>query len=260
MTVIDVAFEEAGPPDGPPLLLGSSLGTSRAMWEPQMTALGAVHRVIRFDHRGHGSSPIPDGPSQIADLGGDVLALLDRCGIEKADYAGLSLGGMVGMWLAANHPERINRLGLFCTAAYLPPPQGWLDRAAQVQSAGTESIAEMVLQRWFTPEYASAMPGVVQGVRQQLEQTSDAGYASCCAAIAELDLRKHLAAITAPTLVVVGRSDQATPLEFGQVMVDGIEGARLHLVDGAHLANIEGASACTEVMLDFFGEVGSVES
>src|SRR6188472_3087695 len=127
--------------DAPVLLLGGSLGSTVEMWLPQVPRLSQRLRVVRFDHRGHGGSPVPPGPYTVAELGGDVLELLDHLGVRRAHYAGLSLGGMVGIWLAAYAPERVDRLALLSTAAYLPPAQGWLDRAAAVRAGGMAAVA-----------------------------------------------------------------------------------------------------------------------
>ena len=137
--------------------MGGSLGTTMAMWEPQLPGLAATHRVLRFEHRGHGGSPVPNGPYSIDALGQDVLAMMDRLGLQRASYCGLSIGGMVGQWLAINAPERIEQLILICTSAYLPPAEGWHDRAATVRAAGTpEAVADAVLTRWFTPSFAES--------------------------------------------------------------------------------------------------------
>ncbi|MFD0576324.1 alpha/beta fold hydrolase [Dactylosporangium darangshiense] len=151
MTATTLFQRTTGPLGAPFVLLGGVLGSNLDMWRPQLPRFGDRLRVVRFDHRGHGGSPVPAGPYEIEDLGRDVLALLDRLGIERASYCGLSLGGMVGMWLAAHAPERIERLVLICTAAHLPPAEGWLDRARQVRAGGMAPVADAVLGRWFTP-------------------------------------------------------------------------------------------------------------
>src|SRR5205085_944703 len=179
-------------------------------WEPQVPALGRTHRVVRYDMRGHGGSPVPPSPYTIADLGGDVVALLDRLGIERASLVGVSLGGMVSMWLAANRPERIDRLVLCSTAPYLGPPEAWAERAALVLDEGAEAVADAVVARWFSAEYAAAHPDVVGAVRADLAATPAEGYAACCGALEHMDLRADLARIAAPTLVIVGADDPVT--------------------------------------------------
>ena len=232
-----------GPPDAPTLLLGPSLGSTIAMWSPQVPALARHLRVVRFDHRGHGQSPVPPGPYTVDDLGHDVLALLDHLGVATAHYAGLSLGGMVGMWLGAHAPERIDRLALLCTGAYLPPAQAWRDRAAAVRSSGMAAVADAVLARWFTPGF-----GDIDAYRRMLLASPVEGYAACCEAIAGLDLRPVLGAIRAPTLVIAGASDPATPPALAHEIAAAVPGARLATVAAAHLANVECADAVTELL------------
>ncbi|GIG91223.1 3-oxoadipate enol-lactonase [Plantactinospora endophytica] len=243
-----------GPADAPVLLLGSSLGTSGAMWQPQLPALTRHHRVVRYDHLGHGDSDVPAGPYTIADLGRAVLRLLDDLAVPKVSYAGLSLGGMVGMWLAANAPDRIDRLVLLCTSAWLGPAQGWRERAAATRAGGVETIADVVVGRWFTRGFAADRPEVVAAYRAMLAATPPEGYAGCCEAIAGMDLRDDLARITAPTLVIAGAHDPATPIEHARVLADGIPAAGLRVVgDAAHLANVEQPDRVGRLILDHLG-------
>ncbi|GAA2613321.1 3-oxoadipate enol-lactonase [Dactylosporangium fulvum] len=251
MTATTLFQRTSGRLGAPTLLLGGSLGSNLDMWRPQLPAFAERLRVVRFDHRGHGGSPVPPGPYRIEDLGRDVLALLDRLGIERASYCGLSLGGMVGMWLAAHAPERIERLVLICTAAHLPPADGWLARAEQVRTGGMGSIADAVLGRWFTPRYRAALPARVAPFRAMIAAGPAEGYAGCCEAIAGMDLRDDLPRITAPTLVVAGVDDPATPPEHGEVIHAGIAGSRLAVVpNAAHLANVEQPEAVAHLVLD----------
>jgi 3-oxoadipate enol-lactonase len=231
----------AGPPDAPAVLLGGSLGTNLTMWEPQLGELGRSHRVVAFDHRGHGASPVPPGPYSIADLGRDVVALLDHLQIERAAYVGLSIGGMAGIWLGAHAPERIAKLVLLCTSAHAPPATRWQERAAAVRGAGsTEPIADAVVARWFTPGWAQAHPDPVAAHRAMILATNPEGYSACCEAIAEMDLRADLAQIRAPTLVMGGAADLALPPEHQRQIAAAIAGARLELIaDAAHIASVE---------------------
>lgn len=242
----------AGPADGPPLLLGSSLGTTHAMWEPQCAVLARTHRVVAFDHRGHGRSPVPAGPYALDELGGDVLALLDHLGLARASYCGISLGGMLGLWLAANAPERVDRLVVVCSSAHLPPAEGWRERAATVTAAGdVGAIANAVVERWLTPAHAAAHPDVLAELRAMLAAQPPAGYAACCEAIAGMDLRGDLPRVRAPTLVVVAEDDLATPPVHGELIAAGVPGARLaRLPDAAHLASVEQPDAVTALITD----------
>jgi 3-oxoadipate enol-lactonase len=240
-----------GPPDAPVLVLAGSLGSSVDMWRPQLPALTDRFHVLRIDLRGHGGSPAPDGPYRVADLAGDALALLDDRGLERVDWCGLSLGAMVGMHLASEAPERIGRLVLCCTSAHFPDPSTWRDRMAAVAAGGTASIATPVVARWFHPSWAAAHPDVVADAEAMVAGTSDVGYAACCAALAVWDHRDRLPAITAPTLVVAGADDLATPVEpHARTIAEGIPGARLAVVPGAHLATIESAEAVNALLAE----------
>lgn len=243
--------ETTGPEDAPVLVMGSSLGTSLDMWDSQL-ALAERLRIVRLDHRGHGRSPVPPGPYEIADLGRDVLELMDSLEIERASYCGLSIGGMVGIWLGANAPERIERLVLICTSAHLPPAEGWAERATKVRAAGTVGVvADAVVARWLTPAYAEERPELVAELRAMLVATDPTGYAECCGAIERMDLRDELGRITPPTLVISGAGDEATPPEHQRLIAASIPGARLETVGpAAHLAAVERPARINELIAD----------
>jgi 3-oxoadipate enol-lactonase len=243
-----------GPPDAPVLLMGASLGTTTAMWDPQVDALARHLRVVRFDHRGHGGSPVPPGPYTIGHLARDVLRLLDDLHVAHASVAGLSLGGMVGMALAAYAPERVDRLALVCTSAHMPPAQAWHERAAAVRRDGTAALADGALGRWFTPAFAAERPDVTGRFATMLADTPDEGYAACCEAIAAMDLRDRLGDVRAPTLVVAGADDPATPPEHAHTIAEAVTAgggaASVAVVpDAAHLAGVEQPEAVTSLLL-----------
>ena len=231
--------------DGRPVLMGGSLGTSLAMWEGQLP-LAERRRLIRYDHRGHGASPAPPGPYEIADLAGDVLEL----GVERAHYVGLSIGAMIGMWLAVNAPDRIDRLVLICTSAHLGPASMWQERAATVRAAGsTEPIADAVVDRWLTPAFAAAHPEARAKLRAMLTSADPEGYAACCGAIERMDLRADLGRIAAPTLVISGADDLATPVEHQRLIAEAIPGARHEILSpAAHVAAVEQAQAVNRLI------------
>lgn len=240
---------DEGPRDAPAIVLCGSLGSTLDMWRPQVAPLTGRFRVIRVDHRGHGGSPVPPGPYRVADLAGDVLALLDALGLDRVAYCGLSMGGCVGMYLASEVPERLTALTLCCTSSHWPDASVWVDRIAAVESGGTGPIAEAVVSRWFTPAYAAAHPDVVADAVGQVTGTPDDGYAACCAALRDFDHRGRLGAITAPTLVIAGSADPSTPIEpHARTIVDGIPGARLEVLDAAHLATIERSAQATDLI------------
>lgn len=246
---IEVHYELTGPPDAPVVALSCSLGTDMSMWDPQLPALSERFGVLRYDLRGHGSSPAPDGPYSIADLGGDLLELLDRLELQRVHLCGVSIGGMTGMWVAAHEPERIDRLVLCCTSSFFDLEATYRERAALVRASGLEQLADPALERWFTPSFRDANPGLVAHVRGSLVAAKPEGYAGCCEVLATLDLREELPAIRAPTLVIAGEHDPATPPEHGRRIADAVAGARFHVVDAAHLANIEQAGAVTDLII-----------
>lgn len=234
--------EPQGRRGGRVLLLAGSLGTDLGMWDGQ-APLAAALRLVPLDLRGHGRSPVPAPPYTIAELGADVLETMDARQIERASFCGLSLGGMVGMWLAAHAPDRIERLVLICTSAHLGPPQRWRDRISAVTEAGTvEPIADTVVAGWLTPRFAEAHPEVRARLRGMLVACDPDGYAGCCSAVETMDLRGDLPRVIAPTLVVSGAEDPATPVEHQQLIARGIPGARHATVaPAAHLAAVERA-------------------
>jgi 3-oxoadipate enol-lactonase len=249
---VTLAASFDGPPGAPVLVLGNSLGTTGSLWHAQLPALRRRYRVLCYEHRGHGGSPAPPGPYTIGGLAADVLGLLDSHGVAAASYAGVSLGGMVGMWLAANAPERIESLVLCCTSAWMPPPEAWRARAAQVRSAGPGSIAEQVAAGWFTPAFRRRDPATVAAFAAMVGRADPEGYAGCCEAIAGMDLRPMLPAVKAPVLVIAGSEDERTPPWHGATIASaiGTGGSRLRVVrGGAHLANVSHAAEVTSLIL-----------
>jgi 3-oxoadipate enol-lactonase len=248
---IEVNFRFDGPEEAPTLLLSNSLGTAIDMWEDQMAPLAEHFRVLRYDQRGHGRTAAPPGPYRLEELAADALALLDRLGIERVSFCGASLGGMTGMFLAAHAPERIDRLALCCTSAHIPPRERWLERAALVRSDGVEAVAEASLERWFTPAMRGRRTEVVDRLRRTLLEIDPEGYAACCEALAEADLRGDLLAIRAPTLVITGEDDLSTPPAHGQLIADSVVDARCMMLSPArHLANVERADEVNRALLE----------
>jgi 3-oxoadipate enol-lactonase len=235
----------------PVVVLANSLGTSSAMWSAQVEPLRRHRRVVCYEHRGHGGSPASAGPYSVADFGRDVIDLLDHLEIERASVCGVSLGGMVAMWLGARRPERVDRLVLACTAAHLPPAESWYERAATVRAQGTSVLLPALLARWFSPGFLAGRPEVGADVAAMLAACDPEGYAGCCEAIATMDQRGLLAAIEAPTLVLAGRNDPVTPPATAFHLHEAIAESALSVIPGAaHLANIEQADRVNAVLLD----------
>ncbi|TWB39749.1 3-oxoadipate enol-lactonase [Nitrospirillum pindoramense] len=247
----NLSYRIEGPADAPPLVLSNSLGTAMAMWEPQLAALTRHYRVIRYDSRGHGASDAPAGPYTMERLGQDVLGLLDELDIYRVRFCGLSKGGMVGQWLGINAGQRLERLVLANTAAYMGPPQGWQGRMELVTAQGMGAVTEAVIERWFTPGFVAAQPAAVDRVRRLLLATQPQGYVGCCAAIRDMDQRPQLPAIAVPTLVIGGTQDPATPPEKAEELHAAIKDSGLVMLNAAHLSNVEQAEAFTEALLTF---------
>ncbi|ATL82719.1 3-oxoadipate enol-lactonase [Streptomyces malaysiensis subsp. malaysiensis] len=242
----------SGPPTAPPLILGPSIGTSLAVWEPQLPALTRTHRVLRWDLPGHGGSPVAllpsDGSATIGDLAALVLRLADEQGWERFAYAGVSIGGAVGLHLAAHRPERLTSLAVVCSSARFGDPAAWRERAALVRAEGTEAMVASRPGTWFSHGFAHTPVGAA--LIEDLRATDRAGYAACCDALAAYDITADLERIAVPTLVVAGRDDPATPPAHARRIADAVPGASLLEVAGAaHLAGVERPEPVTAALL-----------
>jgi 3-oxoadipate enol-lactonase len=240
-----------GPTDAPVLVLSNSLGTTQALWERQLSVLAGSFRVLTYDHPGHGGSALPEQRPTVSSLTRSLVGLLDQLGLERVSMCGLSLGGMVGLTLALEHPERVDRLVLACTSPHLPPPELWEERARSVRAEGMAAVADAVVQRWFTPALVRDEPDTVTRFRELLVGLPPEGYARCCEALAAWDAREHLSAVAAPTLVLAGADDPAAPVAHAEGLASAIPGARLRVIErAAHLANVERARAFTHEVLE----------
>lgn len=235
----------------PVLVLSNSLGTSLDMWQPQIPALTQRFRVLRYDTRGHGQSSVTEGPYSIAQLGGDVIALLDHLGLQRVHFCGLSMGGITGMWLGVHQGDRLDKLILCNTAAYIGPPENWTNRAAAVERDGVASIAAAVVDKWLTPDFAAQQADLVQTLRTMLGATDARGYAANCRAVRDSDLRNDVQRIATPTLVIAGTGDIPTPPADGRYLAETIPGARYVELYAAHLSNLQQVEGFNQAVLEF---------
>jgi 3-oxoadipate enol-lactonase len=236
-----------GPADAPAVVFANSLGTTLDLWDAQAAALCGRYRVVRFDHRGHGDTPLASAPFGVADLARDVLELADDLGLDRFSFVGLSMGGAVGQWLGANAAERLDRLVLACTSARFGTPELWHERAALVRADGMEAVADGVMGRWFTPDTDAA---VVARYRTKVCAVPPDGYAACCEALAAWDFRDQLSRIAVPTLAIAGDADPSTPPAELETIVAAVPGARLATLHAAHLANVEQPDGFTRATTD----------
>ncbi|WP_263355230.1 3-oxoadipate enol-lactonase [Acidicapsa acidisoli] len=235
----------------PMLVLSNSLGANLSMWEPQVNSLGSRCRLLRYDTRGHGGSSIPPRQYTIAELGQDVVHLLDFLEIEQASFCGISMGGIIGQWLGVNAPNRLRKLILANTAAKIGVEEVWNTRIETVLRDGLGSVIPGTLERWFTPSFHAKHPDVITATAAMLHATDVQGYAACCAAIRDADFRASLQFIHAPTLVIAGTHDPVTTPEDGHFLAQHIPRASYVEIPAAHLSNIEAASEFNAALFGF---------
>jgi len=235
----------------PTVVLSNSLGTDLSMWDAQAAVLATRFHVVRYDTRGHGASSATPGPYTIELLGRDVLALLDHLDIERAHFVGLSMGGVIGQWLGAHAPDRLDRLVLANTASKIGTPEGWQARAAAVRAEGMNEIAAGSPGRWFTPEFVARQPVVVGSMQKTLRTLVPEGYAACCEALAAADLTQDARSVAAPTLVIAGSADPVTTVADAQLLAAAIAGAAVVTLPASHLSNIEAPDRFSDAVLPF---------
>lgn len=244
-------YEWHGDKSLPVLVLSHSLGTSHAMWKPQLSALSDRFRLLAYDTRGHGSTSVPTGPYNIAELAGDLLSLLDTLEVEQVNFCGLSMGGVIGQWLAINAPNRLNKLVLANTAAKIGTAEMWNTRIEQASREGLAPTIPTVLERWFTPGYRASHPDTIASVRALLEDANPQGYMGCSAAIRDADFRTSLTTVTVPTLVISGTFDGGTTPSDGQFIANIIPGAKYAELPAAHISSIEAAEGFNIALNNF---------
>lgn len=248
---VRIHYALEGQSGSPALVLSNSLGTNYSMWDPQVPEFLKTLQVLRYDTRGHGQTSVPQGPYAIEQLAKDVLVLADALGVKRFHFCGLSLGGMIGMWLGVNAPERLNKLVLCNTAAKIGTPETWNARIEDVRKNGMKQVAASVVERWFSPAFREKAPATAANTQKMLEEANPEGYVACCAAVRDFDFRERLDRIHTTSLVIAGKYDPATTTADGHFLADHIRGARYVELNAAHLSNIEDADRFSREVSEF---------
>jgi len=248
---VRMRYEWSGPETAPVLVFSNSLGTDLAMWDSQAAALSRDFRILRYDTRGHGRSSVMPGPYTISQLADDVVGLVDELELEHVHFCGLSIGGLTGISLALRVPQRLRKVVLCNTAAKIGSLEIWNARIDAVHKGGMAAVVSGILERWYTAEFCSASPEAVESTRRMLLNTPVEGYASCCAALRDADLRNEIAGIRLPVLIIAGAHDPATTPADCRFLAERIAGARYVELQAAHLSNIEASNAFTMELLAF---------
>lgn len=246
-----IHYALSGTTNAPVIVFSNSLGANLSMWDSQLPKVEKKFRVLRYDTRGHGQSSVTPGPCSIEQLARDVLALLDALQIQRANFCGLSMGGMIGMWLGINAPERLSKLVLCNTAARIGTAESWNARIEMVRKSGMKTVAAAVAERWFSPDFRARSPQSVAKAQSMLENSPPDGYSACCAAIRDMDQRAAISAIRVPTLVITGANDPVTPPADGHFLAEQIPNARYAELDTAHLSNVEASAEFTSELMRF---------
>jgi 3-oxoadipate enol-lactonase len=251
-----IEYDVTGPADAPALVFSNSLGTDHHLWDAQVAALvkGDRWRIVRYDTRGHGRSSVTPGPYTIAQLAEDVIHLFDHLGISRAHFCGLSLGGMTGLRLALDHPDRLVKLAVCSASARLGSAEMWDGRISAVREGGMAPMVPSILTRWFTEGFRTRNPDAVRRIEQQLLSTSPEGYAACCGALRDEDFRPLLPRVRTPTLIVAGTFDPAVPIADVRSLADHTPGAKFAELPTAHISNVEAFAAFNETISRFFAE------
>jgi 3-oxoadipate enol-lactonase len=244
-------YDLSGLDNAPVLVLSNSLGADFSMWNPQLPAFSKTFRLLRYDTRGHGQSSATPGPYTIEQLARDVIALLDALHFDRVHFCGLSMGGLIGLSLAANAPRRLHKIVLSNTAAKIGTAESWNARIAAIQIGGMPAVSAAIVERWFTTAFRQREPALVNNIQRRVEATPPDGYIACCAALRDIDLRDRLAEIRVPTLVIAGAHDPATPPAGSHFLAEHIQNARIVELNAAHLSNIEDAAHFAAEVLAF---------
>jgi 3-oxoadipate enol-lactonase len=256
MGKLRIRYELTGPEMGPVLAFSNSLGTDLSMWDSQAASLAQEFRILRYDMRGQGESSIVPGDGTIEQFGQDFVGLMDVLKLKRVTFCGLSMGGMIGMWLGVNASERLDALVLCNTAAKIGTESSWNTRISAVKQGGMKSVSDAVIRRWFKPKFGAEFPAIVNRARTMLEASPVEGYIGCCTAIRDMNQMNSTPGISVRTLVIAGSQDAVTPTQEARFLVEHIRGSQYTELDAAHLSNVEQAYAFTSALRDFLANRG----
>ncbi len=254
---LEMNHREDGPANAPAIIFSNSLGADLSMWQAQVDHFKNDYRIVRYDHRGHGGTAVPSGPYNFEDLSMDVVALMDALGIERAHFAGLSMGGMTALGLAIDHPDRLLSVtSCNCVAGY--GPEGlkvWDERIAAISANGLEPLIETTISRWFTQPTIDSRADEMNAIRAMIRATPVEGYLACCGALKKLNYLDRLSTITTPTLFIAGTHDLGAPATAMQDMHERVSGSCYVELDAAHVSNIERPTEFNHALGDFLRSV-----
>lgn len=237
------------------VILGPSLGADVSLWDLALPTIAAHHTILRWDLPGHGASVPATAGFTLAELAAGIVALADSLGIDRFDYAGVSVGGAVGLELARLYPDRVKSSAVVCSAAKIGEAAAWEERAGLVRAEGTQVLLEGTPARWFAPAFRASHPEVVERLMAGIASANDDSYARVCEALGAFDARPTLASITVPVLVISGELDPAAPPADGAVIAATVPGARQVIVAGvSHQAVVEKPVEVATILVDFFAE------
>lgn len=253
-----IAFRVDGVPDGLPLVFSNSLGTDHRLWDRQMPAVEGRCRVIRYEACGHGESAFPRTPVTIEKLGRDVIALLDHLGIGRAAVCGCSLGGVIALWLAVNHPDRVAGAVLANTGAKVGTDASWNARITAVRAGGTAAVRDQVIGRFLTAEFRERDPATAALIAGMIDATNPDGYIAACEALREVDLREAARSVRVPVMIVGSERDESTPPALARELHGSIQGSELVMIpEAAHLSNVEQPATFNAALVRFLSRVAT---